>query len=224
VFAAAVLAQVGLGVAALRARTDPEVRWLIGGALADGLSFAIHAGMEHAFQAPASMAVFLAVLVLPRRPTQPSAPEKRSPAKLVFGAFFAVAALVSAVVAARPGIGWVLARQAESVDLAQRPAKWDRALAWDPGNPEYARAGAVAYLWAGEKNPSNRFVCATRALAVANSGLAATPDHPDLLEAAGTALWWLGDRKEGEKFLARARELRPWLNRKPVRPIPRAKK
>jgi hypothetical protein len=59
--------------------------------------------------------------------------------------------------------------------------------------------------------------------AVARSGLAATPDHPDLLEAAGTAIWWLGDRKEGEKLLTRARDLRPWLNRKPVRAIPRAK-
>ena len=52
---------------------------------------------------------------------------------------------------------------------------------------------------------------------VAKSGLAATPDHPDLLEAAGTAVWWLGDRKEVEKLLARARDLRPWLNRQPVR-------
>jgi O-antigen ligase len=217
-FAGGVLGQLGVAIAAWRKWTDPEVRWLIAALVAASAAFALHGFVEHNFQAPASMAVFMAILVLPC-PPRSAEREKTGWGIRAVSYGFALVLLWGAVAAARAGIGWELARRADSAERQGRVALYERALGFDRGNPEYARAVAVGNLWLGSEAGSGRTAYAARALAAADQGLALTPDHAGLLEAKGTAVWWLGDRKAGEALINRARSIRPSLPpKKPARP------
>ena len=208
-FLGGVIGQLAVALYAWRRWTDPEVRWLIAGLVAACVAFALHALMELNFQAPASMAVFMAILVLPSPPL-PSEGQKPGWGWTRVASFgLALAMLWGAATATRAGIGWWLSSRADSAGRRDRVALYERALEFDPGNPEYARAAAVGNLWLGEDAGSGRRAFAARALAAADAGLALTPDHAGLLEAKGTAVWWLGDRKTGEALINRAHGMRP---------------
>jgi hypothetical protein len=105
----------------------------------------------------------------------------------------------------------ILAGKAESSDLRDRVALYERALKLDSDNPDYARGLAVGYLWLGEEAMDGRRIYAKRAMEAADRGLKSTPDQPDLLEAKGIAVWWMGNRAEGKALIARSKALKPWL-------------
>lgn len=190
---------------------DHRVRGLWGGCVGAVIILAIHSLVEFNLQIPASMTLFVALAsvcyplrraYLPPVPGGPAGLAARTAVILALGA--------AALSSAKTGTGWWLARRAQDLDLGERVRMLERARRLDPANPGHAREAGVAYLWLADERAVGKLIFARKALAAADSGLAATPDHPGLLEVKGTALWWLGDPKAGREALARARALQPW--------------
>jgi hypothetical protein len=203
--------QLVRGASAWARWTDPEMRWLSGGALAATLSLLIHGMMEMSFQSPSTAGIFIVlVCAVPRMgDEQPGEPGSSGLWKRLVRKWGGITLVLACALPLATVISSWSASKAGGEDLGARAGLLDRALRFDPGNPWLAYGKGVTQLWLGEDAGVGRLLFARRALQAADEGLADTPDNANLLELKGTAMAWL--RMKGWKeTLERADALKPW--------------